>query len=92
MSDGIDPVVDSVEPSVRKADIHSTAGDPQGEQLAPRDQAMLPGREVSQRTVHAALCLVCRAFATHIVVNAHFVDPRRGHATTLDDCDAHVAR
>lgn len=92
MADGIDPPVDSVEPATHKANIHSTAGDPHREQLPPRHQAMLPNREISQHAVHPTLGGTCRAFATHIVVNARLVDPSRGHATRLDDPDAHVVR
>jgi hypothetical protein len=92
VSDGIDPVVNSMEPPVRKANIDSTARDPQRKQLPPRHHSMLPGREASQRTIHPILSVTCRAFTTHIVVNARFVDPDCGHATTLEDHDAHVAR
>jgi hypothetical protein len=53
---------------------------------------MLPNRKPSQRAVYPTLRLVRRAFTTHIVVNARFVDPDRKHATTLDDRNAHVAR
>jgi hypothetical protein len=91
VADGIDPAVDSVEPATRKANIHSTAGDPHGKQLPPRHQAMLPARKTSQHPIHAVLT-ASRAFATHIVVNARFVDLDRGHATTLDDCHARVVR
>lgn len=92
MADGIDPAVDSVEPATRKTNIHSTAGDPHGKQLPPRHQTMLPARKTSQYPIHAVLLTARRAFATHIVVNARFVDLDRGHATTLGDRDARVAR
>jgi hypothetical protein len=77
-----------MEPPAREANVHSTTRDPHGEQLTPGHQAMLPARKQRQRPIHATR----RAFATHIVVNARFVDPDCGHATTLDERDAHVAR
>jgi hypothetical protein len=92
VSDGIDPVVNSVEPPVREANIDSTARNPQQKQLPPRHHPMLPGRKASQHAVHPILSVTCRAFATHIVVNARFADLDCRHATTLDDRDAHVAR
>jgi hypothetical protein len=92
VADGIDPAVGSVEPATRKANIHCTAGNTHGEQLTPRHQAMLPARKTSQHPIHAVLLAACRAFATHIVVNARFVDRRFGHATTLKGRDTHMAR
>jgi hypothetical protein len=92
VADGVDPAVDSVEPATSKANIHSTAGDPHGEQLPPRHETMLSPRKTSQRPIHAVPAGIRRAFTTHIVVNARFVDLHRGHATTVDDCDARVAR
>jgi hypothetical protein len=91
VSNGIDPVVDSVEPPARKANIHNTTRDPRRDQLPPRHKSMLPNRKPSQHAIHPAR-LVRRAFTTHIVVNARLVGAGRGHATTLDDRDAHVAR
>jgi hypothetical protein len=92
VADGIDPAVDSVEPAVRDANIHSTAGDPHREQLPSRHKTMLPPRKPGKHPIHALPSGIHRAFATHIVVNARFVDLDRGHATTLEDCDARVVR
>ena len=92
MSDGIDPVVDSVELPAPKANVHSTTGDPHGEQLPPRNKTMLPTRKAGQHPINAVPLCTRRAFATHTVVNARFVGPDCGHATTLDDRDAPMAR
>jgi hypothetical protein len=81
-----------MEPPAREANVHDTTRDPHGEQLTPRHQAMLPARKTSQHPIHAVLLATCRAFATHIVVNARFVDPDRRHATTLDDRAARGVR
>jgi hypothetical protein len=93
MANGVDPVVNSMEPPSREANVHSTTRDPHGEQLTPRHQAMLPARNTGQHPIHAILLAACRAFATHIVVNARLVDCDRRHAITLKHrgaCGAHL--
>lgn len=92
VSDGIDPAVDPVKPPICKADLHGPTRDPRREHLPPRHKTMLPTRKPSQHPIHPTPCLIRRAFATHTVVNARFANSSCGHATTLDDRYAYVAR
>jgi hypothetical protein len=68
--DGIYALMNPVKSPARKANVNHAAGYPQGKQLPPRHQPILPAGETGHHAVHSIFRPTWSAFATHIVVNA----------------------